>query len=216
MLQELTPITPVNFFQLSADLLYLGEAGSFPRLTGRNGDKFLLPDTAMLCDEASFADVAMGWNREGIECFFRVNQVIERCYYPDVSKGDSVELFIDTRNVKTSGHNTRFCHHFFFLPEAVEGIQAGELTHFRTEDRHDLCDPSLLKVKMKKRASGYDLHAWIPKECLVGYEPDQFKQMGFTYRVNRNYWESQHFSVTTGDYRLEEQPSLWSQLKFLK
>jgi hypothetical protein len=215
-LQELVPITPVNFFQLGADLRYLEGKLAFPRLNTHSFKEYLLPDTSMLCNEESFADVALGWNEMGLECFAKINHPVERCHYPDVTRGDSFELFIDTRDVKTSGHNTRFCHHFFYLPEAVEGVQAGEMTHFRTEDRHELCDSSRLAFKINKRSSGYDLQAFIPKECLVGYDPEQFQKMGFSYRVNRNHFVSQHFSVVTEDYKLEEQPSLWSQLRLVK
>ena len=87
---------------------------------------------------------------EGIELQVVVNQPVQECFYPDVSRGDGIELFFDTRDVKTSGYNTRFCHHFFFLPEAVDGHQAGELTRFRTEDVHDLCDPNELKIKSRE------------------------------------------------------------------
>jgi len=212
---ELAPVTPVNFFQLSADVCCLSEGKDPFPITSKNRGEFLLPDTAILCEEENFAEVSMGWRKSGLAFYFKVDHPIERCYYPEVYRGDSVEVFIDTRDVKTSGYNTRFCHHFFFLPESMEGVQAGEITHFRTDDRHELCDPELLKVKANKKSKGYELMAWVPRECLTGYDPAQFQRIGFTYRVNRNYWASQHFSVTTDDYRLEEQPSLWSQLRMI-
>lgn len=215
-MNELSPVTPVNFFQLSADVFYLGEGNDCLAIDSRNRGEFLLPDTSVLCEEESFAEVSMGWRKSGLAFYFKVNHPVEQSFYPDVSRGDSVEVFIDTRDVKTSGYNTRFCHHFFFLPEPLDGVQAGEITHFRTEDRHDLCEPKLLKVKAKSKSKGYELQAWIPGECLTGYDPGQFQRMGFTYRINRNYWASQHFSVTSEDYRLEEQPSLWSQMRLVE
>ena len=215
-MHELAPVTPVNFFQISADIKLIEGKTDFPPITSKNRGEYLLPETAVLCEEENFAEVSMGWHAGGLAFHFKISHPIERCHYPDVVRGDSIEIFIDTRDVKTSGYNTRFCHHFFFLPESVEGIQTGEITHFRTDDRHDLCDPDLIKVKAQKKIKGYELQAWIPKECLVGYDPNQFKRIGFTYRINRNYWGSQHFSVVTDDYRLEEQPSLWSQLRLIK
>lgn len=215
-MQEITPVTPVNFFQISVDLLYLeGGENSLP-MTSKNRSGFLLPDMGTLCAEESFAEISMGWSESGLAFFFKVKHPIERIFYPEIDRGDSIEVFIDTRDVKTSGYNTRFCHHFFFLPEPMEGVQAGEITHFRTDDRHELCDREQLRVKTERKSVGYELRAWIPKECLVGYDPDQFQRLGFTYRINRNYWASQHFSVISDDYRLEEQPSLWSQLRLVK
>jgi hypothetical protein len=223
-MEELSPITPVNFFQLSVQCKYLAPKGEFPTLTGRNvktllgrnAKTFLLPDTSVLCNEEHFADVFMGWNEEGIEFLFQVDKSFEEACYPDVSRGDSVEIFLDTRDVKTSGYNTRFCHHFFFLPEAVEGYQAGEITHFRTEDAHALCDASDLKCKSTVKKGEYMLHCQIPNTCLHGYDPGQFDRLGFAYRINRPYWASQHFSVVSEDYKLEEQPSLWSTMRLIK
>lgn len=211
-MESLSPITPINFFQLSVPCYYLESQGKLSRIDG----KHLLPDTSALCHEEHFANVALGWNEEGIELLCQVEKKFEEVRYPDVVQGDSVEVFIDTRDVKTSGHNTRFCHHFFFLPEAVEGQQAGEITHFRTEDTHTLCDPNDLWTETTMQPGEYVLHCFIPKGCLYGYDPSQFDRMGFSYRINRPRWESQHFSVVTDDYQLEQQPSLWSRMRLVR
>ncbi len=201
-------LSPVNFFQLSVDCHYAAK--------GLSEKKYLLPNTSQLCGDEYFAKVALGWNEQGLECLVEVSQPFHQAYYPVVTRGDSVELMVDTRDVKTSGYNTRFCHHFFFLPEAIEGIQAGELTRFRTEDRHELCDPQDLKVKSQFTVRSYSMKIFIPSQCLVGYDPEQFDRLGFTYRINRSHEEPQHFSVVTSDFQIEQQPSLWSSLKLVK
>lgn len=216
MEEDLLPLTPVNFFQLRLSCGYLLPKGPFPRLNQKNKSDFLLPETSPLCHEEHFADAAMGWNEEGIELFFEVDKAFDVSYYPEIIRGDSVEVFIDTRDVKNSGYNTRFCHHFFFFPEAIEGRQAGELTHFRTDDAHEWCNPDDLKVKSDLKHKSYILHCFIPKACMTGYDPDQFNRIGFTYRINRPRYESQHFSVVTTDYKLEQQPSLWSTVRLEK
>lgn len=215
--EEFVPITPVNFFQLSAEchLLSRQRSDSFPSITKQNFRKYQLPDTAALCAEESFVEVAMGWMAEGLELMIKVDSPFKKGFYPDVTRGDSVELFIDTRDVKTSGFNTRFCHHFFFLAEGVEGHMAGELTHFRTEDVHPLCDADELKVKALTQKSNYVLNIFIPSNCLHGYDPEQFNRLGFTYRVNRSEGFPQHFSVVTDDYQVDQQPSLWASLKLV-
>lgn len=213
--ENLLPITPVNFFQLAFDCRSLAAVGPFPAINGRNKDKFALPDTSGLCGDEHFATVACGWRQEGLEFYFKVDTPFEQSYFPGVERGDSVEVLIDTRDVKSSGYNTRFCHHFFFLPEPVEGRQAGEITHFRTEDRHELCAPSQLQVIAKVDKKSYVIQSWIPKECLVGYDPEQFPRLGMTYRINRPRWQSQHLSVVSEDYQLEQQPSLWSSVRLV-
>lgn len=216
--EEAVPITPVNFFQINADCRYLprGKGDAFPVLKERLADKYLLPDTSRFCSEDSFADVSMGWNEEGLEFFVSVRSPFRRAYYPSVELGDSVELFIDTRDVKTAGFNTRFCHHFYFLAEGIEGNHAGEITRFRTEDTHPLCDSNDLKVKSLVRPSSHAINIFIPSHCLYGYDPAQFNRLGFSYRVNRSEGFPQHFSVVSEDFAVEQQPSLWASLKLVR
>ena len=201
-------LSPINFFQMSVDCHYTAN--------GLSGKKYYLPNTSQLCGDEYFAKVALGWNEQGVESLVEVSQPYDQAHYPDVTRGDSVELMIDTRDVKTSGYNTRFCHHFFFLPEPIEGMQAGELTRFRTEDKHELCDPNDLKVKSQTSSRNYSMKIFIPGHCLVGYDPEQFARLGFTYRINRSHGHPQHFSVVTNDYQIEQQPSLWSSLRLIK
>jgi len=208
--EEAISLAPVNFFQISADCNRLPGKGTFPRIDKM--EKYLLPDITGLCGDQSFAQVAMGWWQEGLEFDVVVNSPVEKVHYPTVENGDSIELFIDTRDVKTSGYNTRFCHHFFFLPESIDERQAGEITKFRTEDKHDWCDPRDLVVKTKKSSKGYTAKIFIPAQCLHGYDPEQCNHIGFTYRINRYGELPQHFSVDTADYQLEQQPSLWSSI----
>ena len=212
--EEFIPLTPVNFFQISADCNYISPSKEkkFPNITKAQAQKMMLPDTSKLCSEDPFAEVSMGWNEEGLEVYVRVNTPFKRAYYPEVERGDSVELFIDTRDVKTAGFNTRFCHHFFFLAEGVDGHFVGEITRFRTEDVHPLCDPNELKIKSLVQTSSYSLNIFIPSHCLYGYDPEQFKRLGFSYRINRADGYSQHFTVVTEDFPIEQQPSLWGSL----
>lgn len=208
--------TPVNFFHLAVECRFLPlQAGENFSFDSKNYKKYLLPDLSSLTSEESFAQIALGWNLEGIEVYCRVAKAYEVSVYPQISHGDSLEVCIDTRNVKTSGYNTRFCHHFFALPEAVDGIQAGEITKFRTEDVHALCDPQDLRVTFSKGAKEYRLGLFIPASCLQNYDPEQFDQMGFTYRLNRPKKAPMHFSVSSKEYVWEQQPSLWSSVKLI-
>ena len=122
---------------------------------------------------------------------------------------------IDTRDLKSAGFNTRFCHHFYFLAQAVEGQQAGEITHFRTEDRHPLCDSQALECQIKSSSKDYILQIFIPSQCLYGYDPKQFDRLGFTYRINRVGGHPQHFTVVSEEYQIDQQPSLWGSLRLV-
>jgi len=208
--------TPVNFFQLQVDCHFLStEGGDIFALNRGNCQKYLLPDLSALTAETSYAKIALSWSALGIEVLCLVDQEYRASSYPELSLGDSLEVCIDTRNVKSSGFNTRFCHHFFCLVQPLEGVQAGEITKFRTEDQHELCDSKELQIKSTLRKSSYELNFFIPKSCLQGYDPEQFDHMGFTYRLNRCRGEPQHFSVRSDDYAWEQQPSLWSSVRLV-
>lgn len=203
-------LTPIHFFQLRADAHYLKGEMSDP-------DPYLLPDTSRLCNEIPFAAVAMGWNEERLHFHLQCNRPFHKSVYPSIQKGDSFEVFIDTRDMKSASFNTRFCHHFFCLPTPTEEeMQAGEITRFRTEDAHELCAPKDLIVRSEIFKKGYALDFIIPKQCLHGYEPDQFNRIGFTYRVNAYGGAPQHFSVSSTDFPFEQGPSLWSSVRLVK
>jgi hypothetical protein len=204
-------LNPVQFFALSCDCFYLSQKGQIPSLVS-----YTLPSTQHLTREENFAKVAIGWSEEGIAMQVQVNQPATASFYPEIEKGDSVELFIDTRDLKLAGFNTRFCHHFFFLPQLVEGVAKGEKTHFRTEDKHLLCDSQILHCQTQLRHNDYLMKIFIPTQCLHGYDPRQFDRLGFTYRINRYKGEPQHFTVVSKDYQIEQQPSRWGSIKLVK
>ncbi len=208
---DLSPLTPISFFALSLDCRYVS-----PKAQLDLPDYCRLPSTAALCGEEPFAEVSLGWNAEGLSCQVKALTEVVHAYFPEIQRGDSVELFFDTRDVKTSGWNTRFCHHFFFLPKEVEGTVAGERTAFRTEDRHELCTAAALKTRTVIGKNGYTIHVFIPATCLHGFDPEQFGRLGFAYRINRCSGRSQHFSAVTRDYQVEQQPSLWSSMLLAK
>lgn len=209
MEEEFVPITPINFFHIGVDCQYWGGPKSRKELPS-------LPSTADACFEEHFAKVQAGWSEQGLHFIVTVDSPVRGVAYPNVSDGDSIELFIDTRDGKTGGFNTRFCHHFFVLPESIEGVQAGEITRFRTEDSHPLCDPNDLKIKILTSSRGYTAHIFLPTQCLCSYDPLEFNRLGFTYRINRYNHAPQHFSVVSEDYQIDQNPSSWGTLRLVR
>lgn len=214
-----TPIqlNPVGFFALGFDCRHLpGSSKGDDAYPMPSFPKYALPDTSFLCQDWHFADLAMGWSEDGLGFQIKVSAPPLQSVFPAIEKGDSVELFIDTRDLKSAGFNTRFCHHFFFLPQAIEGNIAGEITRFRTEDTHPLCEASDLFLNAKIESREYRMKIFIPAKCLHGYDPKQFDRLGFTYRINRYGGAPQHFSVVTAEYPVDQQPALWSSIRLVE
>ncbi len=207
-LQKVPSLTPVNFFHIQAEIK---QSKGVPTLKEMKRS-FLLPTTSELLAENSFAEVAASWNEEGLVFGVFVDIPLTGSEYPDYDKGDAVSLFIDTRDLKESLGVTRFSHHFLILPEKTAGIQALELSRFRAEDSHPLCDPEDLSVQVDIQKKSYALLIQIPKKCLVGYDPFQINHIGFTYTIHRHGGKPQHFAVSSFDYAIEQYPKLWSSL----
>jgi hypothetical protein len=212
VLEKLPALAPLEFFAIEDGLRYSKSPPSSKLM--RRG--FLLPDTSEWLAEEHFADVAAAWNESGLFFGIFVNKPFEESLYPRFSDGDAVELFFDTRDLKTAGFTTRFCHHFLFLPESVQGIQAEELTHFRTEDTHPICDPADLQITAEFDKKGYELQIFIPAHCLHGFDPSSFERLGFTYRIHRLKGLPQHFSLSSQHFTLEQHPRLWATFKFIQ
>lgn len=205
---DLPSFSPVQFFGIASDCFYI-------RGKLKTEKEFLLPSTSDLLGEASFADVYAGWNVEKIAFHFSVHVPFQKAE-SDFRKGDSVEIFIDTRDLKTKGVISKFCHHFVFFPVQVQNFFGREMTRFRNDDMHPLCHPEDLIVTPRMDAEGYTLSIEIPAHCLHGYDPLSFSRIGFTYRINRLGAPPQHFAVSSDEYVIEQHPATWGTLKLLK
>lgn len=212
LLEKLEPFFPAEFFRLGGEVNYVKNFSS-RKLFAKKPTLF---NTSDLLAEDHFADVVLSWNDEGLLCETLVKKPFDKASYPNYREGDSFELFIDTRDYKESGFATKFCHHFVFLPKPTDGIQCQEVTHFRSEDRHPLCDSDELTLNAEFTKSAYEMRITIPVSCLHGFDPSSFGRLGFTYRVNRASGKPQHFSVSSSYYDIAQTPSLWASLKLAR
>ncbi len=187
MFEKLPPLSPALFVQMGWQCPYL--KGPFKTDRTRR-----LPDPL---GEPTFATLHVGWNEEGLT--FHIDSASELT---------SVELFLDTRDLKTKGQISRFCHHFLF---PLEGT-ARELTRFRGEDHHRLADPEDLKFKIEKGWRGVDLTIPLPAALLHGFDPHAFPRIGFAYRIRTPDNQAQHFPLSSQDVSLEQHPAAWSTL----
>jgi hypothetical protein len=195
-----SPIAPLHFFRLHVDLKEGKQASS----------KSLLPDTSDLLGEDHFADVGIAWHEMGLSVHLHAYKPFEEALYPKFTQADAIELFFDTRDLKEGGFSNRFCHHFLILPQEVQGVQALELTRFRTEDSHPLCEPEKIAISFRATSKEYFLDLHFPAEILHGYDPHQFDRLGFTYTIHRAGGAPQNFSLSSDYVSIAQNPSLWA------
>jgi len=207
--EDLPALSPVQFFGLSCDCLY----SKHPL---RPDKTHLLPSTSDMLGEDTFADVYTSWNVDKLSFFISSSVPFQSAGDGDFRKGDSIELFIDTRDLKTKGVVSRFCHHFVFFPVQVQNFYGREMTRFRGEDIHRLCHPEDLQATPDLDDDSYRLLIEIPSACLHGFDPLSFPRIGFTYRINRTGAPPQHFAVSSEEYEIEQHPATWGTLKLVK
>ncbi len=209
LFEDIPALSPVQFFGLTSDCHWTQGA--------LKPEKFyLLPSTNDLLDEESFADVYTAWNVEKMAFYVAVHRPFQKIVESDFRRGDSIELFIDTRDLKSKGGVSRFCHHFVFFPAQTQNFYGREITRFRNEDMHKLCHPEDLQVHPILHDDSYALSIEIPTHCLHGFEPVSFPRLGFTYRINRAEGPPQHFAVSSEEYTIEQHPATWGTLKLKK
>lgn len=206
LFDDIPSMSPVQFFGVTADCLSV-------RGKLKADKELLLPCTSDLLGETSFADVYTGWNVDKFALLFSVHVPFQKVSEGDFRKGDSIEIFIDTRDMKTKGAVSKFCHHFVFFPEMTQNFYGREITRFRSDDMHRLCHPEDLQVVSKIEEDSYTLSIEIPSHCLHGYDPLSFSRLGFTYRINRFGAPAQHFAVSSDEYTIELHPATWGTLK---
>ena len=180
------------------------------------GKPRLLPSVAYLLGEVPFFEVGMAWSEEGIHLCFKIETKFEACFFPEVEKGDGVEVFIDTRGIDSAVTIHKYCHHFIFLPEKVNGIQSAEVTRFKSNDRHDPALHENFSVESKIKAHSIEMQITIPEISLFGYNPLQNPKLGFACIVHRSNKEKGHFPQSGVDFMIERCPLLWAKMKVIE
>ena len=89
-----------------------------------------------------------------------------------------------------------------------------EVTRFRSDDMHKLCDSKELIVESIIKPKTYMLNIEIPSSSLFGFNPSEIDYLSFTYKINRYEALPQHFSVSSIEHVIEKSPHLWAKLNF--
>jgi hypothetical protein len=203
--ENLPSLKALNFFNLNIDCYkFLTK----PKILNK---KYLIKSFCLLLDEEEFAQVYMAWDEKGLYFIFNVNHPFTKASL-ELKKSDTIEIFIDTRSLKTKGYITKFCHHFIFFAQEVNGHKGMEITRFSGDDIHKLCDPKELIIESIIKPKSYMLNIEIPSICLVGFNPLEIDYLSFTYRINRFDDASQHFSLSSLEHSIEKSPHLWAKI----
>lgn len=205
MLEELPPFPFTPFFSLKIKVKKMSKK-DMP-----NQEIQILNENLNPSSDVQFF---LGWKDEAL--FFKC--IVQGSFHhaeEDFRKGDSLELFLDTRDMKEKHYFTKFCHHFVFFAEKVNGFYVKEVTRFLIDDMHPLCDSSLISTKTEIKRSSYIIEGNLSQEVLYGYDPSKFKKLGFALRLNRFEKDPIQFWIPHEEYKIEKTPSLWPSLELV-
>ena len=174
---------------------------------------FRVPDVGFLEDMPAVADIYMAWNEEGL--YFGLQTRKRKPVKSDYGRhwlGDSFQIWIDTRDVKTARRAGRYCHQFNCLPTG--GGNNGDQPIVkptqidRAREPWNMPSPETLPIVSQISDHGYTMEVAIPASALTGFDPAEFPRLGFTYYLNNSEWPSQWWSAGK-DVRVYIDPSTW-------
>lgn len=210
MLDEIPSIPPLSFFKVQTAFHRLHDEKEAIKLS----KKYRLSSLSEMLYEEEFADVFIGWNSDGIACNVVVHEEFSDCFSPDFHKGDAFELCISTRAQKTS-HMNKYCHRFYFLPKEKEGVQFAEVTKLRFEDMRPLATKQSIQMDVTFKSSSYSIYAFISKDALYSYDPENFNKLLFSYTVHRHKEPAQYFSFSEKNVKNILNPNLWAEVNLI-
>jgi hypothetical protein len=150
-------------------------------------DRHRLPDLAL--DGGTFATMWMAWSPEAL--WFAVR--VERTRPPQVmpnrpAAGDCIELYIDTRDVRSAHRAGRYCHKFIMAPVGRSGRAQKPFFDHVDVARATASPPKVLPEQVELAAvvdrEFYSMEIRIPAEALFGYDIETNRRLGFAYVVH--------------------------------
>jgi hypothetical protein len=185
------------------------------------GERFLLPDFNALTGKPKQGTVAVAWSDEGLyfESEIRGKRQLPSFTQENGGVSDGLRVWIDTRNSPNVHRATRFCHCFHFFPgnpnpdiQAPHGILDDVA---RARDNPLPIDKKQLQVRSQFTRFDYRLMAFIPANCLTGYQPSEFDRLRLFYDLVDNELGTQSQALGP-ELRYNEDPSLWIEAKLIR
>lgn len=161
-----------------------------------------------------FAKVAAAWSPGGLAFDVQVRGKKHplKCHASRLTESDGVQIWIDTRNMRSVHRASRFCHWFVYLPTGGGSRQSQpwgtmlKINRAKEDAKSFQMFQSLAASQLE--SDGYRLTFLIPAAALTGWNTDEHRRIGFNYAVvdNELGWQT-----LAADFRLPiaENPSLW-------
>jgi hypothetical protein len=171
--------------------------------------------------EPSIADMRMAWNAEGLAFNVRVDGKKQPvwCREGRLEDSDGLQVWIDTRATLNIHRASRYCHRYAFLPAGGGRGQnepvTDQLLINRARENARPIRPRELQVVSRITKNGYWLAGFVPAVALGGYDPQQYRQLGFTYAIYDRELGLQTFAAGPA-FPFDEDPTCWAALDLVE
>lgn len=178
-------------------------------------DGELLPHLGALDARDQFAPVWACWNETGLAIAARVEKKKSplRCDPASFWAGDNLRLCLDMRDARANKRATRYCQQFFFLPTGSGRGQkkavAGTTKFKRARADAPTIPSERIQVASKVHRNGYAIEAFIPADCLSGFDPSEHSRIGFYY-ILEDADHGQQYMTVGDDLYWYVDPSTWA------
>jgi len=166
------------------------------------------------------AELRAAWNASGLGFTLIVEGKKQAPWCRDsrMEDSDSLQLWIDTRNVHNVHRAGRFCHRFVSMPTGagrnLDQPVAELLPIHRAKEHPKPIPERLLRVASRVSRTGYALDIFLPAESLTGYDPAEHPRLGFFYAVSDRELGEQTLGVGS-PMPYQDDPSLWATLELV-
>ncbi len=133
-----------------------------------------------------FAHVYAAWSAAGMWFALDVpRKSAPRVLPKRLAEGDSLELYVDTRDIRSAHRAGRYCHKFVLAP--VGGVGRARSALFEHQDiQRALMNPpqvtsDQVEVASVVRDDGYAIELFVPAAALNGYDVDVTRRLGLAY-----------------------------------
>lgn len=148
-------------------------------------ERYRLP-TVSLEGRPPFASVFMAWSPDGLWFACEVPRTKAPQVLPKrLASGDCLELYIDTRDIRSAHRAGRYCHKFVIAP--VGGAGRGRNPVFEHQEIQralatpPLVQPDQVDVASEVRKDGYAMEVFFPGSALAGYDVEVNRRLGLAY-----------------------------------
>ena len=191
-----------------------------PRIDGNLrdwDDSWRIPDLMAVEGLKSYADLYMAWDDSGLYFALHVRRKTRYKIDPkNHARGDCLELWIDTRDLKDAHRANRYCYHFYFLPGGAgrDGKKPiGRQTSIENaREQAPPCPEDSIEVGLRRLKRSCRMEIKLPASGLEGFQPREFDRLGFTYLLHDAEKGLQSWSGGR-DLPIAQDPSTWGTVE---